>query len=105
MFEENGLSSRTLVLAKNNTIIAASRDQNIIELDNELNIIKTHRGTRDSNQPSAMHANEEYLVVGYSHVHDKDGGDGDRRRSSIKIKGRCIDGRGLQVSEVMFSPN
>ena len=93
-------TDRALVIVENETVFAASRDQDITELNLELDTIKIHRGTGCKQKPTAMDANEEYLIVGYGHDHDRHDWDYvDRRSSKITIKGR---GQGLQVSEVKF---
>ena len=92
-------AERVLVIVQNGTIIAASFNRDIVEMDDEFDIKKTHRGTAYFQKPTALYANEKFLVVGYDHKSDDYGV---RRPSQIIIKGR---GQGLQASEVKFSPN
>ena len=90
------------VIAENQTIIAASINEDIVELNNELDTIKVHRGTGCRQKPIAMAANEEYLVVGYSQDYGEHGEYeySNHAPSKITIKGRRNNGHGLQISEV-----
>ena len=91
-----GRSRRTLVMSKNDVIFAASASKEIFELNTNLETIKTHQVCSSYDgydyyyqQPRAMDANEEYLIVGYEN-------------GDIDIKGRRDDTHGLRVSEVKF---
>ena len=53
----------TLVLFKNDAIFAASRDNDVVELNMNLDVVKKFKG-RES-RPFTIDANENYLVVGY----------------------------------------
>ena len=80
-------------MAKKGTIFAASAGRDIVELNKNLDQTNLHWG-RD-NQPIAMDANEEYLVVGY------------RKGllagfSHIDVKGRRDNLHDFQIFEVNF---
>ena len=95
-------------MVKNDAIFVASEGRDIIELNHDLETIKTYRGTSRHDQPTAMDANEEYLVLAYEmpqvvdgdygHYHQYD--DYVPTRSIIDIKGRRDNVHGFQISEV-----
>ena len=63
----------TLVLFKDGRIFAASEDEDVVELNMNLELIKKYKGR--NKQPLTIDANENYLVVGYRSgyvdVHDR----------------------------------
>ena len=97
---EKLFTERAQVIAENRTIIAASKDEDIVELNDELDTIRVHRGTGCHKEPTAVDANEEYLVVGYSPDYAEYDYCCNVAPSKITIKGRCDYDHGLQVSEV-----
>ena len=82
-----------MVLFKDDCIYASSKNKDVVELNLNLDIVKSFKG-RDS-QPLTIDANENYLVVGYGSgfvdVHSKNDSDQNGMYRKVLVsKLRCI---------------